>query len=190
MTPKKAPAKPPKEASSRRKLLVLDGHSLVYRAFFALPDTLMTSSGQVTNAVYGFTSMLIKLLADERPDGVAVCFDKGRPAFRYERYRVQGHRREQPTPQRAGPLVRECSRRANTDLGGRATRPTTSSPRRPTDPGDGRRDRHRSGAREYPPSAKGECDDDAPRHSATIAPTTQGVIEKTAWRRAVENSSR
>jgi DNA polymerase I len=69
-----------------RKVLLLDGHSLAYRAFFALPDTLVTSSGQVTNAVYGFTAMLLKLLADERPQGVLVCFDKGAPQFRLDRY--------------------------------------------------------------------------------------------------------
>ncbi|HKY07568.1 MAG TPA: DNA polymerase, partial [Candidatus Binatia bacterium] len=68
------------------KVLLLDGHSLAFRAFFALPDTLVTSSGQVTNAVYGFTAMLIKLLADERPQGVVVCFDKGVPQFRVDRY--------------------------------------------------------------------------------------------------------
>jgi DNA polymerase-1 len=67
-------------------VLLLDGHSLAFRAFFALPDTLVTSSGQVTNAVYGFTAMLIKLLADERPQGVVVCFDKGVPQFRLDRY--------------------------------------------------------------------------------------------------------
>jgi DNA polymerase-1 len=66
--------------------LLLDGHSLAFRAFFALPETLVTSSGQVTNAVYGFTAMLIKLLADERPQGVVVCFDKGVPQFRVDRY--------------------------------------------------------------------------------------------------------
>ena len=68
------------------KVLLLDGHSLAFRAFFALPDTQVTSSGQVTNAVYGFTAMLIKLLADERPRGVVVCFDKGMPQFRVDRY--------------------------------------------------------------------------------------------------------
>jgi DNA polymerase I len=68
------------------KVLLLDGHSLAFRAFFALPETLVTSSGQVTNAVYGFTAMLIKLLADERPQGVVVCFDKGAPQFRLDRY--------------------------------------------------------------------------------------------------------
>ena len=57
-----------------RRLFLLDGHSLSYRAFFALPTTLATSTGQVTNAVYGFTSMLIKLLAEERPDLIAVAF--------------------------------------------------------------------------------------------------------------------
>ncbi|HWP56480.1 MAG TPA: DNA polymerase I [Candidatus Acidoferrales bacterium] len=73
-------------AGGANKVLLLDGHSLAFRAFFALPDTLVTSSGQVTNAVYGFTAMLIKLIADERPRGVIVCFDKGVPKFRLERY--------------------------------------------------------------------------------------------------------
>ncbi|MEA2550965.1 MAG: polymerase, partial [Actinomycetota bacterium] len=63
---------------------MLDGHSLAYRAFFALPPTLATSTGQVTNAVYGFTSMLIKLLGDEHPDGIAVAFDMGAPTIRLE----------------------------------------------------------------------------------------------------------
>ena len=57
------------------KLLLLDGHSLAYRAFFALPPDLATKSGTVTNAVYGFTSMLAKVLADEKPDQIAVAFD-------------------------------------------------------------------------------------------------------------------
>ncbi len=71
---------------SRRRLFLLDGHSLSYRAFFALPTTLATSSGQVTNAVYGFTSMLIKLLAEERPELVAVAFDVGAPTVRLDKY--------------------------------------------------------------------------------------------------------
>jgi DNA polymerase-1 len=69
-----------------RRLLFLDGHSLAFRAFFALPTTLETKSGQVTNAAYGFTSMLVKLLGDERPDGVAVCFDRSEPTFRDAKY--------------------------------------------------------------------------------------------------------
>ncbi|MEX1047783.1 MAG: DNA polymerase I [Actinomycetota bacterium] len=68
------------------RLFLLDGHSLSYRAFFALPTTLSTSTGQVTNAVYGFTSMLIKLLGEERPDLIAVAFDIGAPTVRLEKY--------------------------------------------------------------------------------------------------------
>jgi DNA polymerase-1 len=57
------------------KLLLLDGHSLAYRAFYALPTDLATKAGTVTNAVYGFTSMLTKVMADEQPDHIAVAFD-------------------------------------------------------------------------------------------------------------------
>ncbi len=63
-------------------MFLLDGHSLAYRAFFALPPTLATSSGTLTNAVYGFTSMVIKLLAEEKPDLIAVFFDAGKPTVR------------------------------------------------------------------------------------------------------------
>ena len=69
-----------------RRIFLLDGHSLSYRAYFALPPSLATSSGQVTNAVYGFTSMLIKLLTEEHPDLMAVAFDKGPPTVRLEKY--------------------------------------------------------------------------------------------------------
>ena len=66
------------------KVMLLDGNSLAYRAFFALPTDLATASGQVTNAVYGFTSMLINLLKDHRPDAIAVAFDRPEPTFRHE----------------------------------------------------------------------------------------------------------
>ncbi len=80
-----------------KRLFLLDGHSLSYRAFFALPPDLATTSGQVTNAVYGFTSMLIKLLGEERPDLLAVAFDKGRPTVRLEQYaEYKAGRRETP----------------------------------------------------------------------------------------------
>ncbi|MPZ73499.1 MAG: DNA polymerase I [Nitriliruptorales bacterium] len=65
-------------------LAILDGYSLAFRAFFALPPDLRTTTGQVTNAVYGFTTMLIKLLGEQRPEYVAVAFDRGRPAHRVE----------------------------------------------------------------------------------------------------------
>ncbi|HEV3402566.1 MAG TPA: DNA polymerase I, partial [Acidimicrobiales bacterium] len=66
------------------KVMLLDGNSLAYRAFFALPTDLATASGQVTNAVYGFTSMLINLLKDHGPDAIAVAFDRPEPTFRHE----------------------------------------------------------------------------------------------------------
>ncbi len=68
------------------KLALLDGHSLAYRAFYALPPDLATPSGQVTNAVFGFTSMLIKLLDEEAPDAIAVAWDRREPTFRSEAY--------------------------------------------------------------------------------------------------------
>ncbi|GMA85046.1 hypothetical protein GCM10025868_02960 [Angustibacter aerolatus] len=68
-------------------LMLLDGHSLAYRAFFALPvENFSTTTGQPTNAVYGFTSMLINLLRDEDPTHVAVTFDISRQTFRTEEY--------------------------------------------------------------------------------------------------------
>lgn len=67
-------------------LVLIDGHSIAYRAFFALPEDLATTSGQVTNAAYGFTRMLIRLLADHHPDGIAVAWDVSRQTFRSEEY--------------------------------------------------------------------------------------------------------
>ncbi|MFZ9930668.1 MAG: DNA polymerase I, partial [Ilumatobacteraceae bacterium] len=66
-----------------RTLLILDGNSLTYRAFFGIPADMVTASGQVTNAVFGFTSMLLTVLKDRRPDGVVVAFDRPEPTFRH-----------------------------------------------------------------------------------------------------------
>ncbi len=69
------------------RLLLLDGHSLAYRAFFALPvENFSTQTGQPTNAVFGFTSMLINMLRDEQPTHVVVAFDVSRQSFRSEKY--------------------------------------------------------------------------------------------------------
>ncbi|XTZ14586.1 DNA polymerase I [Micromonospora echinospora] len=69
------------------RLLLVDGHSLAYRAFFALPvENFSTTTGQPTNAVYGFTSMLINVLRDEQPTHLAVAFDVSRRSFRTEKY--------------------------------------------------------------------------------------------------------
>ncbi len=65
-------------------LILIDGNSLTYRAFFALPTDLSTASGQVTNAVYGFTSMLINLMRDHGHRRMAVAFDRPEPTFRHK----------------------------------------------------------------------------------------------------------
>ena len=80
------------------KVILLDGNSLTYRAFFALPTDMTTASGQVTNAVFGFTSMLLNLIKDQDPDGVVVAFDRPEPTFRHEmlpEYKAQ----RDPTPE-------------------------------------------------------------------------------------------
>jgi len=95
---------------ARPRLLLLDGHSLAYRAFFALPvENFSTTTGQHTNAVYGFTSMLINVLRDEQPTHVAVAFDVSRQTFRMEEYSEYKAKRNK-TPDEFGsqlPLIEE-----------------------------------------------------------------------------------
>ena len=68
---------------SNGRLLLIDGHSMAYRAFFALPaENFTTAQGQHTNAIYGFATMLISLLKEEKPTHVAVAFDVSRKTFR------------------------------------------------------------------------------------------------------------
>ncbi|MGY1814134.1 DNA polymerase I [Blastococcus sp. SYSU D00820] len=94
-----APAVSASAPGARPRLLLLDGHSLAYRAFFALPvENFSTTTGQPTNAVYGFTSMLINVLRDEQPTHLAVAFDVGRKTFRSEIYaEYKANRSESPT---------------------------------------------------------------------------------------------
>ena len=83
----------------RPRLLLLDGHSLAYRAFFALPvENFSTGDGQHTNAVYGFTSMLVNVLRDEQPTHAAVAFDVSRQTFRLAEYsEYKAKRNKTPT---------------------------------------------------------------------------------------------
>ena len=86
--------------------MLIDGNSLTYRAFFALPTDLATASGQVTNAVFGFTSMLLNLVRDHRPDRVVVTFDLPQPTFRHERvetYKANRESRPRHPPPADGP---------------------------------------------------------------------------------------
>ena len=90
-------------------LFLLDGNSLTYRAFFAIPRDMVTASGQETNAVFGFTQMLISLLRDHEPDGVAVAFDRPGGTFRHERlpsYKANREKQEDSLYQQLD-LVRE-----------------------------------------------------------------------------------
>lgn len=91
--------------------MIIDGHSLAFRAFYALPvDSFQTKSGQHTNAIHGFIAMLINLLSNEKPDAIAVAFDISRHSFRTEEYpEYKGTRSETP-PEFKGqvPLLQEA----------------------------------------------------------------------------------
>ena len=90
-------------------IMALDGNSLAYRAFFALPEDMANASGQTTNAVYGFTTMLLTLVREHRPDGVVVVFDRPEPTFRHEaipEYKAQREKQPDTLFQQLG-LIRE-----------------------------------------------------------------------------------
>jgi len=90
-------------------IMALDGNSLAYRAFYALPDDMTNASGQVTNAVYGFTTMLLTLMRDHKPDGVVVVFDRPEPTFRHDaipEYKAQRDKAPEILIQQLG-MIRE-----------------------------------------------------------------------------------
>ena len=70
----------------RKNLILIDGHAIIHRAFHAVPEDLSTTSGEPVNATFGFTSMLMKALLEERPDYIAVTFDRPSPTFRHVQY--------------------------------------------------------------------------------------------------------
>lgn len=85
---------------SGKSIMLVDGYGLAFRAFHALPETLATASGEVTNAVYGFSSMLLDALGQYRPDYVIVCFDVGK-TFRHEAFDgYKAHRAPMPDSMR------------------------------------------------------------------------------------------
>ncbi|MGB9724473.1 MAG: DNA polymerase I [Chloroflexia bacterium] len=82
--------------AERPKLVLIDGHALLYRAYHALPATMVTSRGEPTNALYGFLSTVLKVLSEEQPDYVIVCMDRGR-TFRHDLYKeYKAHRAKMP----------------------------------------------------------------------------------------------
>ena len=98
----------PKEKG--KNVVLIDGNSLAYRAFYALPDTMKTSTGITTNAVYGFTTMLLKLLETE-PDFLAIAFDLKEPTFRHKEYKEYKATRDKapPTLNEQMPYVKEVA---------------------------------------------------------------------------------
>ncbi|SDF62897.1 DNA polymerase I [Fontibacillus panacisegetis] len=90
------------------KLILIDGNSIIYRAFFAMPP-LTNSSGLHTNAVYGFTNMLLRLIQEEKPTHILVAFDAGKVTFRHEGYQEYKGGRDKTPPELSEqfPLMRE-----------------------------------------------------------------------------------
>jgi DNA polymerase-1 len=76
----------PEEQTKRKTLVLIDGHAIIHRAFHAVPEDLATSKGEVVNATFGFTSILIKALTDIKPDYIAVAFDRPAPTFRHQQF--------------------------------------------------------------------------------------------------------
>ena len=92
-----------------KKLVLIDGHALVHRAFHALPPTLNSPQGVPTNAVFGFTSVLLKMIKDLQPDYIAATFDLAAPTFRHEEFaEYKAHREKAPDELHAQvPLIKE-----------------------------------------------------------------------------------
>lgn len=91
-----------------KKLVLIDGNSIIFRAFFALP-LLNNDKGVYTNAVYGFTTMLLRILEEEKPTHMLVAFDAGKTTFRHEQYKDYKGGREKTPPELKEqiPLVKE-----------------------------------------------------------------------------------
>lgn len=82
-------------SSGQSKLVLIDGHAILHRAYHALPPTLTTRSGEPINAVYGFVSMLLRIIQDLKPTHIAVAFDRKEPTFRHKEFKeYQAHRPE------------------------------------------------------------------------------------------------
>ena len=78
----------------KEKLIIIDGNALIHRSFHALPPTIATKKGEITNAVYGFTSVLIKAIKDFRPEYIVLTLDKKGPTFRHKQFKEYKAKRE------------------------------------------------------------------------------------------------
>ncbi len=93
---------------AKKRFFIMDGNAYIYRAFYAI-EGLSTSTGIPTNAVFGFTRLLLKLLFDDKPDYIAIAFDTAGPTFRHEEYaEYKADRPEMPSPlAQQLPIIRE-----------------------------------------------------------------------------------
>ncbi len=83
---------------TNKKIILIDGNNIAYRAFYALPQNIATSSGTITNAVYGFTTMLIKLIDEQNPNLIIALFDSKKETFRHKIYEdYKANRKKMPT---------------------------------------------------------------------------------------------
>jgi len=89
-----------------RKLVLIDGHAILHRAYHAFPKNLTTRRGELVNAVYGFTRMLLKVIADLQPDYLAATFDLPQPTFRHKLYLGYQHKRPVMEAELAGQIKR------------------------------------------------------------------------------------
>lgn len=92
-----------------KKLVLIDGHSIMFRAFYGMPLTMTAPDGVHTNAVYGFLAIMRKIIEEERPDYLAVAFDRPTPTFRHEKYEAYKGNRSPAPPEfhEQMPLIRE-----------------------------------------------------------------------------------
>ena len=81
-----------------KKLVLIDGHALLFRAYYAFPSSLTTSEGEIIHAVYGFTSILLNVIRELRPTHIVISFDLGKPTFRHEAFKEYKANRDE-TPQ-------------------------------------------------------------------------------------------
>ena len=105
--PATKPKKAPREEAKKKpgELFLIDGNTLAYRAFFALPESIATHDGRPTNAIYGLASMFAKMLIDHSPAAVVVAWDAGWSGreVTYEPYKAQRKPRPGPAARSSGP---------------------------------------------------------------------------------------
>src|SRR3989344_539604 len=78
-----------------KKLILLDAHAIIHRAYHALPQFSASGTGEPTGALYGLVAMLLKMITDLKPDYIVACFDLAGPTHRHEAYEAyKGHRKE------------------------------------------------------------------------------------------------